>query len=49
MGLSRLALHAGIIELTIQGEPVTVQCPLAEDLRTVFQQLEWWGSIEDHL
>ncbi len=49
MGLSRLALHAGVVKLFIQGTHWSIQSPLPADLTQVFEQLPWWRSIvEQH-
>jgi hypothetical protein len=45
MGLNRLALHAGIVNITIDGQPMTIRSPLAPDLCTVFEQMDWWPNV----
>ena len=45
MGLSRLALHAGVVSISIDGQPMTIRSPLAVDLCTVFEQMDWWPSV----
>ena len=45
MGLSRLALHAGVLNILHQGQRLDIHAPLPEDLRTVFKQLPWWDEV----
>ena len=49
MGLSRLALHAGVVSISIDGQPMTIRSPLAADLCTVFEQMDWWPSIQKQI
>ena len=44
MGLSRLALHAGIVNIEYQGIILEIHSPLPEDLRTVFMNMPWWNN-----
>ena len=49
MGLSRLALHAGVLSIEIDTQPMVIKSPLPQDLQDTFQQLPWWDStIEQH-
>ena len=41
-GLTRLALHAGTIILPYNGTTLHVNCPLPNDLTTVFAGMPWW-------
>lgn len=44
MGLKRLALHAGCLEIPYNNEQLTLHTPIPEDLRTVFEQISWWDE-----
>lgn len=44
MGLSRLALHAGCLEIPYNNQQLTLHTPIPEDLRTVFEQVPWWDE-----
>jgi 23S rRNA pseudouridine955/2504/2580 synthase/23S rRNA pseudouridine1911/1915/1917 synthase len=42
--MSRLALHASRVALTdLQGNPLTVEAPLAKDLDATLKQLRKWA------
>ena len=41
-GLTRLALHAGVITLPYQGGTLNIHCPLPKDLMDVFSEMPWW-------
>jgi len=47
MGLSRLALHAGIVTMKIDSKPMTIHSPLPSDLQQVFSELPWWKELID--
>lgn len=49
MGLNRLALHAGIVSITLDAQPMTIRSPLASDLCSVFEQLNWWPTVRTQL
>ena len=49
MGLSRLALHAGKLELSIDEKAIVVHSPLPQDLRNVFEQIEGWDDEIENL
>lgn len=42
MGLKRLALHAGVLEISYDNQILQVHSPLPEDLHTVFISVQWW-------
>ena len=48
-GLLRLALHCFRLELTLDGEPVSAQAPLPDDLGGLFRRLPLWGEAVERL
>ena len=49
MGLKRLALHAGVLDIPYIDKQMRLHTPLPKDLRIVFEQVSWWNmatSIE---
>lgn len=44
MGLSRLALHAGCLEIPYKNRVLILHTPLPNDLRIVFEQIALWDN-----
>lgn len=45
MGLKRLALHAGILNILYQGQRLHIHASLPEDLLSVFKNMPWWDDV----
>lgn len=44
MGLKRLALHAGVIDIPYNDKQMRLHTPLPQNLRIVFEQVPWWDE-----
>jgi len=47
--LSRLALHCWRIELQLPDGPLSVTCPIPDDLERVWSQMPWWSAAQAEL